>query len=85
MPANPATGAAVEPLTSEVVDNDVRTKILLQLPTPKGVQVAVSSAYWPNIAGLPDVVKGVVDQWNNRDARSLRVTWTEADGSRSKS
>ena len=56
--------------------------MLAQFSTPKGITVEVNSSYWPNITDLPTVVKGVIQQWINKGAKTLRIEWTEADGTK---
>ena len=73
---------AVQPLPAAEVSSDERYMILAQFSTPKGIKVSVKCSYWPNISNLPEVVEGEIEQWSNKVTKSLRILWTEADGSK---
>ena len=73
---------AVQPLPAAEVSSDERYMILAQFSTPKGIKISVKCSYWPNISNLPEVVEGEIEQWSNKVTKSLRILWTEADGSK---
>eukprot|EP00966_Prymnesium_polylepis_P157993 3651839-Prymnesium_polylepis.1 len=72
---------AITPLTDEEVEATLIYKIVAQFSTPKGITVSVGRQLWPNIKDLPDTLYGVIDQFINKANMTLRITWTEADGS----
>ena len=75
--------AAVTPLT----DDEVKAKepyliIYNQFQTPKGIEVEVGKEYWPNLPNLPDTIKGVMESHVNKAQMKVKITWTEADGTK---
>jgi hypothetical protein len=81
-PARKPQEAAVTPLSDLQVQNHMVYKILAQFSTPKGITVRVTKpkGLWVKVPNLPDVVEGVIDQWVSKASITLRITWTEADG-----
>ena len=73
--------ATVTPLTDEEVMDTLIYKLLAQFSTAKGISARVGKALWPQFDNLPDTIFGVIDQWVNKSKMTLRITWTEADGS----
>ena len=73
--------ATVTPLTDEEVMGTLIYKILAQFSTAKGISARVGKALWPQFNNLPEWIYGVIDQWVNKSKMTLRITWTEADGS----
>ena len=67
---------ALKPLT-EVTEAYL---IIYQFDTPKGIEVEVGKEYWPDLAGLPDTIKGVIGQHINKAQMKLKIVWTEKDG-----
>ena len=82
MPASTALVAVgPSPWSTDAVKASHEYKILVQFASPKDINVTVCNTLWPNVAGLPDVVKGKVLQWQNRERIQLRINWLETDGS----
>ena len=78
--AAPAPAAALTPLSDEEVMATAIYKILMQFDTPKGIEVSASNKLWPNLADLPDVMFGTVDQWTHKARMKIKITWREPDG-----
>ena len=75
MPAN-----APKPLTDAEAKVTEAYLIIYQFATPKGIEVEVGKEYWPDLANLPDTIKGVIGQHTNKAQMKLKIVWTEKDG-----
>ena len=76
--AAPAPAAALTPLSDEEVMATAIYKILMQFDTPKGIEVSASNKLWPNLADLPDVMFGTVDQWTHKARMKIKITCGES-------
>ena len=77
----PAGLTPLTPVADDAVAASLVYRLLIQVATPKGIKVSVSSRLWPALPGLVGTVTGVIDKWDNRAGETLRVTRTEPDGS----
>ena len=81
MPSS-TTVAAVEPLTDAQVRETEVYGILTQQASLTDITVSIGKELWLGEKDLPDTVHGVINQWINKANVQIKITWTEADGTR---
>ena len=79
--ARAAAPAPAPALATAAVQDSMIYKLLMQFSSPKGISCDIAKSMWPRVEGLPDRVKGKIEQWQNRAQGTLKISWIEADGS----